>query len=1030
MSRVRKDDSDDEEWNVDKQASSAKRLKGRSSRTTELTDRESLVASITEVAGTLRLGDPQNQPKLLQNVTLRNYQAWPYYLFLEGVRWLASIYRSNVNGLLADEMGLGKTIQAIGLIAHLHETSIKRHLTLVIVPVSVLDNWADELSRWAPALKFISHHGTRPERDALRSQITNDVNVIVTTPETFNADVEYFGTLSLHLVIVDEAHRLKNRSSLFYQNLEALDIPHSVLLSGTPIQNNLYELYAMLRFSNPQIWGDQVDRFLEWFDPGRVSADEKQERMDQLKELLKPFMLRRNKKDVLTLPELTETVIYTPLTKIQRAQYKSLLSKDPTLFDKTQRSKLLNVLSQLRKCVNHPYMFSGVEPEPYEAGEHLVDASGKLVIVDRLLSELKKRDRRALIFSQSTHMLDVLQDYLTYREYSYERLDGSVRGEERNLAVKTFSKATTFVFLLSTRAGGVGLNLTAADTVIFIDSDWNPTMDQQAMARAHRIGQTKTVQVFRLLARDTVEEIIYRRATKKLALSRDIMKGVETSVPDESSSAPNGTDELVSMLQFGLKKVMSDEELEDDMTIQQISDLLDGKSIDDAAIQTLLEVSEDENSPENFYMYEGHDYKADQVAFEKLKEDAFKKEFTVSKRKRSPAENDEEFSAQDEADRVRRKAENAAKKHERKLTKWAENGYESRSLEVVSKQDQNVPDGDVVDDEGDDGRLSFVSGDVSRPHVNDGRQAIIIHVCDDSGYWPGKGVFAALSSLGNCSEYYEAASENDDLLQGSAHLIESSKQPNIHVALAVAQKRSRDNSISPIRFPDLEQALNSIAKAAKSLHASIHLPRLGQTTPGFDWYKTERLIRKCLVNQGLPVSIYYYQRGGRGSSRPHPRTFKAYDDDDVVMVDEASSSSRHQPNTDTSPSESGSDTELEDELENDVSSKYIKQPDSHRTNSTNSTNSVFTVPNPFLDVLEGCIIHLVGISSPDLERQFARRVIAYGGEISMQVSEHVTHLVCGHDEAAVSNLLEHANLGPETQIVPLDWLVDMLVPAK
>ena len=334
------------------------------------------------------------------------------------------------------------------------------------------------------------------------------------------------------------------------------------------------------------------------------------------------------------------------LTPLQRHLYRALLLKDLAAFETQQKKGLNNMLVQLRKCVNHPYLFDGVEPEPFHAGEHLVHASGKLIVLDRLLGLLRTRGARVLIFSQMTRMLDILQgslvawgrgtseaidvalpppprpvrlltgaatsrpacadrtrrcahrapDYLQMRRYRYERLDGSVRGEERNLAVQNFvSDSTTFVFLLSTRAGGVGLNLTASDTVIFMDSDYNPQVgrnverartrraddpgadisrergrramelgravlaalavsalphaqaDLQAAARVHRIGQTKPVTIIRLLCRDTVEDVIMRRAAHKLRLSQAVMAA--TDAPGASSDRTEPTvQELISAL--------------------------------------------------------------------------------------------------------------------------------------------------------------------------------------------------------------------------------------------------------------------------------------------------------------------------------------------------------------------------------------------------------------------------------------------------------------------------------------------------
>ncbi|KAL5477821.1 hypothetical protein EMCRGX_G024669 [Ephydatia muelleri] len=245
--------------------------------------------------------------------------------------------------------------------------------------------------------------------------------------------------------------------------------------------------------------------------------------------VLQPFLLRRVKSEVLLdLPEKSEVILYTGLSAVQKKLYKAILTKDVSAFGESgSKTRLMNVLVQLRKCVNHPYLFDGVEPEPFEAGEHLIEASGKLFIIDKLLAHLKSRGHRVLMFSQMTRMLDVIQDY---RGYTYERLDGSVRGEERFLAVKNFSNdPESFVFLLSTRAGGQGLNLVGADTIIFVDSDFNPQNDLQAAARAHRIGQIRPVKVIRLLGKNTVEKVILKRAYAKLELTATVIEGGQFS---------------------------------------------------------------------------------------------------------------------------------------------------------------------------------------------------------------------------------------------------------------------------------------------------------------------------------------------------------------------------------------------------------------------------------------------------------------------------------------------------------------------
>ncbi|KAJ3215196.1 Chromodomain-helicase-DNA-binding protein 1-like [Clydaea vesicula] len=438
------------------------------------------------------------QPQQLSaEVVLRFYQ-------LQALQWMINLYDNNLSGILADEMGLGKTIQAISFLTYLKfDLKIPNVQFLVVSPLSVLQNWSEEITKFSSGLNLFSYHGSKLERIELRELIQNklvEFDVLLTTYETVINDIEFFEDKSIFnwtFLIVDEAHRLKNRESLLFKSLLNLNIKHQLLLTGTPIMNNLMELHSLLYFANPLIFDVDPKEFSSWFTTGDAV---KGENLSNLRSILKIFMLRREKDQVLSLPSVKETVIYTNLSSLQKKIYKGILMKDLSVFNEKKKLKLMNVLMQLRKCVNHPYLFPGVEPEPFICGEHLVDVSSKLQVLDRLLNYFKSKKRKILIFSQMTQMLDILQDYLTFRRYSYERLDGSVRGEERFLAIKNFQekKNDTFVFLLSTRAGGVGVNLTEASCVIFFDSDFNPQMDAQAQARAHRIGQLNEVLVIRL----------------------------------------------------------------------------------------------------------------------------------------------------------------------------------------------------------------------------------------------------------------------------------------------------------------------------------------------------------------------------------------------------------------------------------------------------------------------------------------------------------------------------------------------------
>ncbi|CAI8031066.1 Chromodomain-helicase-DNA-binding protein 1-like [Geodia barretti] len=373
-------------------------------------------------------------------------------------------------------------------------------------------------------------------------------------------DNTFLQKLPWQCLIVDEGHRLKNSSSVLYRQLKELRVPFSLLLTGTPVQNNLTELYSLLSFVAPDVFPEsRLEAFVQHYndvtDQSVASA---------LHSVVEPFLLRRVKSEVMEdLPAKTEVVLYTGLSSMQKNYYKAILTKDLSAFGEGgSKTRLMNILTQLRKCVNHPYLFDGAEPETFQLGEHLVTTSGKLYVIDKLLNHLKQRGHRVLMFSQMTRMLDIIQDYLGYRGYSYERLDGSVRGEERFLAVRNFSEdEQTFVFLLSTRAGGQGLNLVGADTVVIVDSDFNPQNDLQAAARAHRIGQTRPVKVIRLVTRHSVEEMVLKRAMAKLQMTSTVIEGGQfTHGTVSSSSVATDSARLSDILKFGLDTLLGSEE--------------------------------------------------------------------------------------------------------------------------------------------------------------------------------------------------------------------------------------------------------------------------------------------------------------------------------------------------------------------------------------------------------------------------------------------------------------------------------------
>jgi superfamily II DNA/RNA helicase len=350
---------------------------------------------------------------------------------------------------------------------------------------------------------------------------------------------------------------------------------------------------ALLNFLLPEVFADSA-KFDEWFGlAGDAGEGKQKEVVAQLHKVLRPFLLRRLKADVEKgLPPKKETILKVGLTDMQRHYYKSLIQKDIEAIQGGggDRSRLLNIVMQLRKCCNHPYLFAGAEPgPPFFMGEHLVENAGKMILLDKLLPRLRARDSRVLIFSQMTRMLDVLEDYLHWRGYSYCRIDGNTNGDDREASIEAFNApgSEKFVFLLSTRAGGLGINLATADTVVLYDSDWNPQMDLQAMDRAHRIGQTKEVQVFRFMTEDSVEVKVIEKAYKKLALDALVIQ--QGRLQDAKGSV--GKEDLLQMVRYGAEKIFSG--ASGAITSEDIDTILQKGEADTQALSAKMDILKD-----------------------------------------------------------------------------------------------------------------------------------------------------------------------------------------------------------------------------------------------------------------------------------------------------------------------------------------------------------------------------------------------------------------------------------------------------
>ncbi|KAI9115171.1 hypothetical protein K1719_014184 [Acacia pycnantha] len=521
-----------------------------------------------------------DQPYSLRGGKLREYQ-------MNGLRWLVSLYNNHLNGILADEMGLGKTVQVIALICYLMETKNDRGPFLVVVPSSVLPGWESEINFWAPSILKIVYSGPPEERRRLFKEriVHHKFNVLLTTYEYLmnKHDRPKLSKLHWHYIIIDEGHRIKNASCKLNAELKHYQSSHRLLLTGTPLQNNLEELWALLNFLLPNIFNSSED-FSQWFNKpfesnGDSSPDEKallseEENLliiNRLHQVLRPFVLRRLKHKVENqLPEKIERLVRCEASAYQKLLMKRVEENLGSIGASKARS-VHNSVMELRNICNHPYLsqLHAEEVDNYIPKHYLppvIRLCGKLEMLDRLLPKLKATDHRVLFFSTMTRLLDVMEEYLTLKQYRYLRLDGHTSGSDRGALIDMFNQPGSpfFIFLLSIRAGGVGVNLQAADTVIIFDTDWNPQVDLQAQARAHRIGQKRDVLVLRFETVQTVEEQVRAAAEHKLGVAN---QSITAGFFDNNTSAEDRREYLESLLRESKKEeaapVLDDDALND-----------------------------------------------------------------------------------------------------------------------------------------------------------------------------------------------------------------------------------------------------------------------------------------------------------------------------------------------------------------------------------------------------------------------------------------------------------------------------------
>ncbi|KAL8947030.1 MAG: hypothetical protein Q9222_006649 [Ikaeria aurantiellina] len=494
----------------------------------------------------------RDSPAFVQNGEMRDYQ-------VAGLNWLVSLHENGISGILADEMGLGKTLQTIAFLGYLRHIRDTTGPHLIVVPKSTLDNWKREFTKWTPEVNILILQGAKEERHQLINDrlIDENFDVCITSYEMILREKTHLKKFAWEYIIIDEAHRIKNEESSLAQIIRLFNSRNRLLITGTPLQNNLHELWALLNFLLPDVFGDS-EAFDSWFSNQEEDQDTV---VQQLHRVLRPFLLRRVKSDVeKSLLPKKEVNLYIGMSDMQVKWYKKILEKDIDAVNgaagkRESKTRLLNIVMQLRKCCNHPYLFEGAEPgPPYTTDEHLIYNAGKMLMLDKILTRMKKQGSRVLIFSQMSRVLDILEDYCVFREHKYNRIDGSTAHEDRIAAIDEYNAPDSekFVFLLTTRAGGLGINLTSADIVILFDSDWNPQADLQAMDRAHRIGQTKQVVVFRFVTEQAIEEKVLERAAQKLRLDQLV---IQQGRAQQAAKAAASKDELLNMIQHGAEKV-------------------------------------------------------------------------------------------------------------------------------------------------------------------------------------------------------------------------------------------------------------------------------------------------------------------------------------------------------------------------------------------------------------------------------------------------------------------------------------------
>jgi SNF2 family DNA or RNA helicase len=471
--------------------------------------------NLSKILDSLKEYDENDDAVEVLEDTLRGYQK-------KGVQWLKALKKTNLGGILADEMGLGKTIQVIALLGHMSKQS------LIIVPSSLMYNWKKEFEKFTPETKVLIISGSKERRDELNA-IKSEYDVIITSYPLIRRDLDYYLGDEFEYCILDEAQYIKNPDTKTAKFVKKVKSNHRLVLTGTPIENNLIELWSIFDFILPGYLKDKKTFNKEFIKKER-------ENHEKLVRLINPFILRRKKNDVLNeLPEKIVNVVYSKLNKKQERIY------DSYLLDMKERLKelrdensinsshieILSILTRLRQICCDPGLFV----EDYD------EKSGKLQLLEELIDELLEGNHKILIFSQFTTMLKIISELLKRKRIKFSYLDGQIKVDKREKVITDFTSGKTDIFLISLKAGGTGLNLTEADTVIHVDPWWNPAVEDQATDRAHRIGQKDVVNVYKVITRNTIEEKIYEIQLNKRELIDSVIENKDIATTFNSKEA-------------------------------------------------------------------------------------------------------------------------------------------------------------------------------------------------------------------------------------------------------------------------------------------------------------------------------------------------------------------------------------------------------------------------------------------------------------------------------------------------------------